>query len=413
MKVLLVSSKYPPEYSGSGNRAHETYLQLRNRYGINVEVLCSSVEITKSEKYSIDDINVTRIVSERLRKFDQILGKRQLRRITNAMVYHTEYRAVTNLLSEKKFDLIHIFGYSPATIAAINWSRKHSVPLILEIVNNVINPYQYLPGTKRFKSYDLSQQSIIVAISNHLARLCQTAGLSSNVWTRPNPVDTARFSLASDKKRAETIQNVFGFHESNTVILYVAKFMKQKNHNFLIQVMEHLPENFKLVLAGPTITSGEIDHGMTEDQVPIFLNMIKSLNLFDRVRVVPNYVDTAEYLSGADIFCFPAQNEAMGTPLLEALVSGTPTAANAEEPSFKEWIIDGENGFLVDMSPKKWATAIKKLANFDLEKRKKISADISAKVHSDAIYESYFRLISKIKDCPAEGAVDVEEVLSH
>ena len=176
--------------------------------------------------------------------------------------------------------------------------------------------------------------------------------------------------------------------------------------------MEHLPDNFKLVLAGPTITSGEIDNGMTTDQVPKFLNMIECLNLSDRIKVVPNYVDTAEYISGADIFCFPAQNEAMGTPLLEALVSGTPTVANAEEPSFTEWIINGENGFLVDMSTRKWATAIKKLANYDFDKCQKISIAISSKVDSNAIYESYFQLLNNIKDCPADGTVDVEKVLS-
>jgi glycosyltransferase involved in cell wall biosynthesis len=412
MNVLLVSSKYPPEYSGSGNRAHSTYTRLREKYGINVEVICSSVEITESELYEVDEIPVTRLVSKRFRSIDQTFGKGQFRRLTNAAVYHSEARAVTKLLAEKQFDLIHVFGYSPATIAAVNWSRNHAVPLVLEIVNNVISPYQYLPGTRRFKSYDLATQSVVVAISNHLAELCKSAGLTNNVWTRPNPVDTDRFTPASVERRALTITNTFGFDESDKVIVYVAKFMKQKNHEFLISVLNLLPENFKLVLAGPTVTPGELDPGMTAAQVPDFLARIDSMNLSNRVKVVANFVDTAEYLTGADIFCFPAQNEAMGTPLLEALAAGTPTLANGNEPSFGEWIVDGDNGFLVELNAEKWASAIQNLADFDSDKKKRMSEAITARVSSDVIDDHYFRLLTQLTTTTPESTLNVEQALS-
>jgi len=412
MNVLLVSSKYPPEYSGSGNRAHATYTRLNKNYGVNVEVICSSVEITESEQYEVDDIPVSRLISKRLRKIDQTFGKGQFRRLTNAAVYHSEAKAVTKLLAEKQFDLIHVFGYSPATIAAVNWSRKHAIPLVLEIVNNVISPYQYLPGTRRFKSYDLATQSVVVAISNHLAELCETVGLTTNVWTRPNPVDTNRFTPSSPERRANTITKLFGFDESDKVIVYVAKFMKQKNHEFLVSVLNHLPENFKLVLAGPTVTSGELDPGMTAAQLPDFLAQIESMNLSNRVKVVADFVDTAEYLTGADIFCFPAQNEAMGTPLLEALVAGTPTVANGNEPSFGEWIVDGNNGFLIELDAGKWATAIQKLAEFDSDKKKQISEAITARVSSDVIDDHYFRLLTELTNTPVESTLNVEQVLS-
>ena len=37
MKVLVISSKYQPEYSGSGLRAHNTYIRLKKNYNINYE----------------------------------------------------------------------------------------------------------------------------------------------------------------------------------------------------------------------------------------------------------------------------------------------------------------------------------------------------------------------------------------
>jgi glycosyltransferase involved in cell wall biosynthesis len=412
MNVLLVSSKYPPEYSGSGNRAHATSLRLRERFGNNVETICSSVEITESENYEVDGIQTSRVISKSLRKIDQSFGKGQFRRITNAAVYHAEARSVRKLLKSKNYDLIHVFGYSPATVAAVNWSRDHAIPLMLEIVNNVISPYQYLPGTRRFRSYDLSKQAVIVAISRHLAELSESVGLTTNVWTRPNPVDTSRFFPVSEQDRASTITQQFGFDEADKVIVYVAKFMKQKNHEFLVDAMTHLPENFKLVLAGPTVTSGELDPGMTADQLPEFLARINAKNLSDRVKVVADFVDIAEFLKGADVFCFPAENEAMGTPLLEALASGTPTVANKSEPSFAEWITDEENGFLVELDAQKWAVAIQKSAEFGEARNNGISTAIKARVSSEVIDAQYFQLMTKLVNSTPDQTVDVAQVLS-
>ena len=136
------------------------------------------------------------------------------------------------------------------------------------------------------------------------------------------------------------------------------------------------------------------------------------MNLSNRVKVVADFVDTAEYLTGADIFCFPAQNEAMGTPLLEALVAGTPTVANGNEPSFGEWIVDGNNGFLIELDAGKWATAIQKLAEFDSDKKKQISEAITARVSSDVIDDHYFRLLTELTNTPVESTLNVEQVLS-
>ena len=36
MKMLVVSSKYFPEYSGSGYRANNTYKRLKKRYAIDM-----------------------------------------------------------------------------------------------------------------------------------------------------------------------------------------------------------------------------------------------------------------------------------------------------------------------------------------------------------------------------------------
>ena len=64
MKVIVISSKYPPEYSGSGGRAHNTYLRLREKYDVEFRVITSSEIYKESSKYQIDSVDVKRISSK-------------------------------------------------------------------------------------------------------------------------------------------------------------------------------------------------------------------------------------------------------------------------------------------------------------------------------------------------------------
>ena len=51
INVLVVSSKYPPEYAGSGLRAHKTYKRMSGKFGFSYSVLSGSVIYNKVERY--------------------------------------------------------------------------------------------------------------------------------------------------------------------------------------------------------------------------------------------------------------------------------------------------------------------------------------------------------------------------
>ena len=64
MNVLVISSKYPPEYAGSGHRAHATYKRLAARCpNLNFRVVCNSVEYSGTEDYIYENIRVRRVSS--------------------------------------------------------------------------------------------------------------------------------------------------------------------------------------------------------------------------------------------------------------------------------------------------------------------------------------------------------------
>ena len=412
MKSLVVSSKYLPEYSGSGLRAHRTYLRLKKKYDIDFEVICSSTAEIESKNYEIDGITVQRILSKRTRNLNRKLSHTPIRRLSNAALSHIEAREVTKKLTQYSFDIIHTFGYSPATIAAVNWSRNHGTPLVMELVNPMPNPFQYLPGTRRFKNQNLQHQSLIVAISQSLGDMCRSNGLEDNVWIRPNPVDIDHFTPPSKHARNEARKKISSATKDEILIVYVAKYIARKNHSFLIEVMAHLPEHYRLVLAGPPQTANDILPGITSAEIPVLSARARDLGVGDRVEVSHGFVDMYEYLSAADVFCFPSEGEAMGTPLIESIATGVPVVANADEPSFQEWVVEGQNGYLSPLIPADWAQAIIKASKTSSDKKLEMAANITSSISTDVLDQHYEILLTKLSSLQRNQKLNVEQVLS-
>ena len=131
-----------------------------------------------------------------------------------------------------------------------------------------------------------------------------------------------------------------------------------------------------------------------------------------RIFVKVGFVNAAEYMRAGDIFCIPAENEALGTPLLEALVTGLPVVANRDESNFREWIREGQNGSLRSLSASCWAEAILKTTTFSDSDRKSMSDQIKTAVSSQLIDEQYYMLLSELCQTPAGKTISVSDVLS-
>lgn len=411
MKVLVVSSKYPPEYSGSGLRAHNTYLRLREKFGIEFEVITSSTSDYESTRYEFENVSVERIMSRNLRRINRLMVRTPFSRVTNALVFNSEVRKVTRKLNSKTFDLVHTFGFSPATSAAIHHSIRNQTPLIIELVNTGATPLQSIPGRNRLVADQLKNRSAIVAISAALGDHSKNLGLVNNTWTRPNPVDPSAFSAISHSERQTAMSTLVPGWEDKKIVLYIAKFLDRKNHSFLIDVLKHLPDDFRLLLGGPPLMDNDLVPGLKRNELESLEIKARSLGVSHRMKLKPGFLDMPEYLKIADVFCFPARDEGMGTPLLEAIASGVPVVANEEEPSFQEWIRPGDNGFLAPFDPEVWAEKIQTASGISLDQRKLMSVRILEVASVDAIDAQYFKMLEALSSSAPDEEFDVNDVL--
>jgi glycosyltransferase EpsD len=393
MNILIVASKFPPEYTGPGVRIPKLYKTIGNDLGVKrLDVLCNGIEQTENEDYQYENFNVKRRVARALRKNKHLL--KLPKRIHSGLVNLVESIATYKALKghAHHIDLIHILGTSGGTAAALVWAKRHNIPVLMELVTA-----QAAPVHKFMLFFKVSppENTQIIALTKKAEKRCRALGFSEKqIWRRPNPINDKNFKIEGDKK-LQFRKALTPFGPDDIVISTVAKIMPQKNHILLVKALQYLPERYKAIIAGPMIADGPL-YARDKAYLEEIETLISQHNLNDRVHMVLDFVNSADYMKASDIYAMPAWDEGFGTPMMEAMACGLPVIANANEPAFCEWIINDENGFLCDINqPEEWAKAIERAATIHKEKRKEWALKIKEKAGQDAIFSEY---VARIKN---------------
>lgn len=393
MKVLVVASKYLPEYTGAAHRIHTLYKTFS---GVDVEVLCSGIEYPDPKKYEHGGLPV-----ERLQSTWPAKGGKIAQAVAFWRDAWTGYRAIKT----KDFDVLHVAGSSPITVAARHYAWWHKKPVLVEMVTTGSHVSQNLPGlpAPKFKS-----RCAVVAISGPLGEQAANEGYAKNVWVRPNPVDTSKFFY--DPAPSSKREILTPFTQGDIVLCMVAKFMPQKNQSFLLDVMEHLPERYKLVLAGPVVEKGAL---AARDRAYMDEIRKKADAMPGRVSIQTGFADAGELMRASDIYLMPNTHEGMGTPMLEALACGVPVIANARERAFRDLgkKLDQHPLFLAPPEPVRWASIIKALLPLREGLAEESSALIARDYSLEATARAYEILLKALTSAPADGQIDMAAIL--
>lgn len=139
-----------------------------------------------------------------------------------------------------------------------------------------------------------------------------------------NPVDTKRFRTERVIKKDKAIS-----------FICVARFMKQKNHNLLLEAFAKAKEEMKdisLVLVG----DGELREELEAKS--------SILGIKNAVTFAGNVSNVEEYLAEADIFVLSSDYEGLPLSVLEAMAAGLPIIST-EVGGLADIVTD--NGILV------------------------------------------------------------------
>ncbi len=348
MNILVVSSKYQPEYSGSGLRAHNTYKRLSENFNIKFKVISNSIIYKGNKKVFYDGVEIFRISPP-----FKIPKKKNISRflfVILGLIWEIFYSWKYIRKNINQFSLLHTFG-NTWSIGFLTWyfSIKNK-PIIRELCNDTDNPLYPIQFQKYMKFIFKKNNTLMIAISKKLELVAKDFEVQ-NIWQRPNPVNKNKFFINYEKKYYYR-KNLTSFNKKDILLSLIANFIDRKNQLFVIDVLRLLPKNFKLIMAGPLKNDNK-------DYFEMLLKKIKDYNLFNRVEIQTGFVENIdEYINSSDIFLFPSKAEGLGTPLLEAQICGVPVISNLIKNITDTVIIEGKGGYCLQLNAEMWADRI-------------------------------------------------------
>ena len=383
--VLLVTTGYPPEHSGSGNRIHHLYCRLKEAY----HELAWTVLTKRRDKKLIKDkkFNTISVYS--------LLNRREGRIYQKIGILIREILWIRHLVKSGIFrgiDLVHCTGWSWLTFELCRYARKRNIPIIRELTSGGDGGLSPGFGGRMIRKTN-EFADLLVAISPSLKQKIRKSGLDKKVWCRPNPVDIFRFHHPTSKKREESrlllTKWLPKLSRNDLVILQIGRMRPLKNQLFLCEVVSLLPDRFHLVIVGPAFS---------EDQsyVEQIRNRISIHDLARRVHLeVGLYKGVESLMQGADIYAFPSKDEGLGNVMIEALSTGLPVVAT-HLPGVTDWIIEPQkNGALCQLTPESFKKGIL-LVEPLVTQRPQIADDAASQFDSSIIDQSYWEHISRL-----------------
>jgi|GEM_PF-691255 len=152
--------------------------------------------------------------------------------------------------------------------------------------------------------------------------------------------------------RACTIEPAKGPHKYGKNLVFIGRIMEdQKNFVGLIEVMKHLPKNFKLNIYG----------NGSENEINTLIDKIKD---YDNIKFCGATKNVKKVLNENNIFLMTSFYEGFANTLVEARSQGLPIVAYDTFESLKWIVCDGKSGYVIPLGEsQKFADAIKEVVS--------------------------------------------------
>lgn len=388
MKILLISSKYEPEYSGSGYRAHNTYLRLNKKFGLEYDVICNSKLFSGNKKYEYGGVNIYRISFPLKMPNSKSLSYYVISFLN--IFWHFIYITFFLIKNKKKYSLLHTFGDTwTIGFATIIFSLLKK-PIIRELCNETNYPMYPIQIHSLISNVFKNSNTLIIAISKRLYDVAKKYNPYA-IWLRNNPVDEKKFYINYDNKIY--LRKKFSpFNENDKVLSIIANILPRKNQLFCLKLINKLPKNYKLLIGGPL-----------KDENKKYFNklilFIKENKLQERVFIKNEFIKNIEdYMMLSDIFLFPSLSEGLGTPVIESQACGIPVLANLIPGITNEIITNGKGGFYKELDLNTWIEYIFKIDKIKSKLLVANSEEILKNSSSRSIDKLYLDHINKLHE---------------
>ena len=347
MKIVFTSIFKPGAGGGAGRVAHELASQFSQAH--EVLMICPA---SRSGYYQAENgLAIYGIRSAGETDF-------QLPALTASTV-----RDLFDFLDDFKPDIVH--AHDPALIGLIGqvWARMNSVPFVhtshvLPSRAADFGTTDSIPVPESLVQSPISDIAVHAVLTNFftncdaLIALNQSAydairefGYSGLIYIIPNGRELARYS---QKGFADP-------HSEVKTLLFIGYLNDRKNQSYLLEVMRHLPEEYRLRLIGKPLNLAY------QEKLEAYIKEHRLTNVDFLGQVEHDQIP--DYLEAAHIFSSASTMEVQSLVVLEALASGTPVVGLSNE-TIDELIDDEVGAWLAkDQNPAEFADQVLRICS--------------------------------------------------
>lgn len=309
-------------------------------------------------------------------------------------------RALIQLWSRRRPDLVHIATEGPLGWSALQAARKLKLPVCTDFRTNFHAYSQYyglgwLKGAifSYMKKFHNQAHCTMVPTQETYEQLSVMGFERLKVVARG--VDTQLFSPA---RRNHLLRQQWGASANTLVLLSTGRLAAEKNLDLVVSSYESIRASgtdCKLVFVGDGPYRSELQRRCPD---AIFAGFQTG-------------TDLADHYASADLFLFPSLTETFGNVTLEALSSGLPVLA-FEHAAAKELITPDLNGALAppDQADRFISLAVDLAAHADLRNQMQLHARARAlKMSWNAIIEKLETTYSSLIDNNAHAVIPTSQ----
>jgi len=287
-----------------------------------------------------------------VRVIDDIMIPRDIAPITDLRAFFQ----LLPYLHKKQYDVVHTYTSAPGVLGRIT-ARLIGTPVILHhqtgwavtlysspLERMLYTPPLYLAALASTKTICVSHATAQQGRQFHVAP-------QHKLVTICNGIDPKPFISATRDGAGSVLRHEWGIPADCLVIGSTGRLAPYKQYDTLIRAMVHLKsliaeKPFILLLAGDGPHRQKLE------------DLIHSLSLNERVRLLGFRRDIPAMLAGLDVFVSPSRCEGMSISLLEAMAAARPVVTTSILPN-AELIEQEVTGLLVPVgSPEQIAQAI-------------------------------------------------------
>ncbi len=312
-------------------------------------------------------------------------------------------------------DIIHT--HSPFLLGRLGAraARRYKLPLIFTfhtLYDQYVHYFPFVENTSKNVVQSIARNfcnrcNIVVAPSQLVVNYLQRIGVETSIINIPTGVDLEEFN----NLETDWLEKNYDVSPDEKVLLFVGRLGKEKNVTFLLKCFQAVQARYplcRLVLVGK---------GPQENYLR---KLCREMGIEDKVTftgVLPRQNIVHCYAS-ADLFVFPSVTETQGLVIGEAKAAGLPVVAiRAFGPA--ETVMHGEDGFLTDLSPSSFVTAIldllenKELYDRMSKQAYKNVAHISSSYCAEKMLDVYRELIDRKDFAPRKKKYKHKNVIGN